>query len=173
MSQRDDNRGVTLVEILLVIAIMSIMVTVTSAGISLIYSRDAEKSAKYINSALEKAKMLSLSKKGTCTLSVNGANHTLFINFSTEGTVEEIGLPENVTIAVSAWGSARHTEGEKVTIEFDKTSGRVKEVAIDDAVLADEDYYMVKINAQANSSKKQAEVLLVKATGKHYIEYSR
>ena len=59
-----DNNGITLVEVLIVVAILSIAVGMAGVGVSLLYSRDSERGAKTINTMLEKCRMSSLSREG-------------------------------------------------------------------------------------------------------------
>ena len=79
-----NNKGITLIEILVVVAIMSIAVGGASISISLAYSRDAEKCAKTINSALENTRMMSMSEKGNFTMELDMTNNMLYIKSSEE-----------------------------------------------------------------------------------------
>lgn len=54
---KQQNKGMTLIEVLVVVAILAITVGIAGVSISLATSRDAEKSAKIINDALESSRM--------------------------------------------------------------------------------------------------------------------
>ena len=59
-----NDRGYSLVELIVVISIMAIMVGLLSLGISVMFSKDAEAVAKAIDDELSEARMLSMSKSG-------------------------------------------------------------------------------------------------------------
>jgi prepilin-type N-terminal cleavage/methylation domain-containing protein len=154
-----DNTAMSLVEILVVVAIMSIVAGSAGLGISLAYSRDAEKCAQTINAALENARMLSLSEKGTFTLELDMTNNMLYIRSSESSTpVHEENLQKRVQIYVPD-----DTSLTGLTVQFDKSTGKV--VAMDG-----ENNGILTITAENNNGKK-ASVVLVKGTGKHYVDY--
>lgn len=158
MKRKYGNRGVTLVELLVVVAILSIAVGAAGISISLAYSRDAEKCAKSINAALENTRMLSLSEKGKFTMTLNMENNQITIDNSETGNVHTESLQKNVKIYVPG------QEGTtSVSVRFDKSTGKV-------AAMDGEENGILRITSENNSGKK-ASVVLVKGTGKHYVEY--
>jgi len=153
------NKGISLVELLVVIAIMSIAVGITGISISLAYSRDAEKCAKTINAALENTRMLSLSEKGEFTMELDMVNNIVSIKNSLETQpVHEEELQKKVKLSLSG-----DTSLTLITIQFDKSTGKV--IRMDG-----EDNGILRITAENNSGKR-ASVVLVKGTGKHYVDY--
>lgn len=160
MNKLWNNKGITLVEILVVVAIMSIAVGGASISISLAYSRDAEKCAKTINSALENTRMMSMSEKGNFTMELDMTNNMLYIRNSEE---TEPVATENLQSRVKI--SSPTDEGvSTVTVQFDKSTGKVLSMSPEssDGIL--------RITSENNNGKK-ATVVLVKGTGKHYVEY--
>ncbi len=154
-----ENKGISLVELLVVIAIMSIAVGITGISISLAYSRDAEKCAKTINAALENTRMLSLSEKGEFTMELDMVNNIVSIRNSLETQpVHEEELQKKVKLSLSG-----DTSLTLITIQFDKSTGKV--VRMDG-----EENGILRITAENNSGKR-ASVVLVKGTGKHYVDY--
>lgn len=154
-----NNKGISLVEILIVVAIMSIAVGGSGVGLSLAYSRDAEKCAKTIDAALENTRMLSMSQKGTFTMEIDLENNILYIRSSeSSDPVEEEQLQRRVEISVPADASAT-----SVTVQFDKSTGKVLS-------MSGESDGVLRITSE-NSNGKRATVVLVKGTGKHYVEY--
>ena len=159
MRKNRNNRGITLIEILVVVAIMSIAVGGASLGISLAYSRDAEKCAKTIDTVLENTRMKSLSEKGEFTMELDMGNHMLYIRSSEESEpVVTEKLQNRVAISVPADPSAT-----SVTVKFDKSTGKV-------LAMSSEDGGILRIPGEHNGGKK-ATVVLGKGTGKHYVEY--
>lgn len=155
-----NNKGITLIEILVVVAIMSIAVGGASISISLAYSRDAEKCAKTINSALENTRMMSMSEKGNFTMELDMSNNMLYIRSSEESEpVFTEDLQRRVTIS-----SPTDTGAATVSVQFDKSTGKVLSMSPEsgDGIL--------RITSENNNGKK-ATVVLVKGTGKHYVEY--
>lgn len=159
-------------ELLLVIAIMSIAVGIAAVGLSLVYSRDAEKCAKLIDNALEETRMSALSQAGSFRLTVDGTNHILSVESLGSAAPEEKQLPENVEIKVCAEGGSAKAEGKCITVEFDKAAGKVKEITVDGAAVGRDSYHTVRISAEARGNSRKAAVMLIKLTGKHYIEYN-
>lgn len=72
-SQSDEklnNNGFSLVELLVIIAIMSILVGGLSVSVSLLFSRDAYQAAKKIDDMLTETRMLAMSRSGDYFLEV-------------------------------------------------------------------------------------------------------
>lgn len=159
MKKARNNKGISLVEILIVVAIMSIAVGGSGVGLSLAYSRDAEKCAKTINAALENTRMLSMSQKGNFTMEIDLENNILYIrNSEASDPIEEEQLQRRVEISVPADASLT-----SVTVQFDKSTGKVLS-------MSGESDGVLRITSE-NSNGKRATVVLVKGTGKHYVEY--
>ena len=159
MRKARNNKGISLVEILVVVAIMSLAVGGAGVGLSLAYSRDAEKCAKTIDAALENTRMLSMSQKGTFTMEIDLENNILYIRSSeSSDPIEEEQLQRRVEISVPADASLT-----SVTVQFDKSTGKVLS-------MSGESDGVLRITSE-NSNGKRATVVLVKGTGKHYVEY--
>lgn len=153
------NKGITLVEVLVVLAILAIAVGGAGIGISLAYSRDAEKCAKTINAALENTRMLSMSKKGNFTMELDMENNKLYIRSSEEvAPVLEEELQNRVKIFLPDNAGAT-----SLSVRFDKSTGKVFSMSSEkDGIL--------RITSENNGGRR-ATVVLVKGTGKHYVEY--
>lgn len=169
--RKEENRGFSLVEVLVVIAIVSILAGICSVGMSLAGSRNAEKCAKLIHNALEGARMSSLSQEGTFILLLDGDNHRLTVTSSVNGIVEEIPLPARVNITAEVNGNSLSETGTVLSTEFDKAGGGVKTLALDGSTIAADDFHTVTITAVNDDGSKEAHVLLIRRTGKHYVEY--
>lgn len=163
---KENNRGISLVEILVVIAILSILVGMAGVSISLLYSRDSERAAKTINTMLEECRMNSLSREGDFTFRMDTENAEC--SMVQDSDREE--LPFRVTYTLESEGDYNLSANKVVEIEFDKSTGKVKSLKADGAAVDIKKVYLIKMNAESSSGKKAAVVLIV-ATGKHYIEY--
>lgn len=169
--KKADNKGFSLAEVLIVVAIISILTGVFTISISLIYSRDTEKCVKLIDGALETARMGSLSREGGFSVFVDGNNNTLKVESTIDGVVEETELPKRVRLEMTAEGDGTPITGTELLVEFDKAKGAVKTFRLDGSTLAKTSSYTVAIAAQSNGNGKRASVILVRMTGKHYLDY--
>lgn len=167
LNMHEDCRGITLVEILLSIAILAILTSVSAYGISLLNSRDSEKCARTIEGKLGSLQSLSRAKEGEWYMEVskNAGNNELRI-YRTAGGVTElqetIGLQNQVNMVFEADGiTYAH---DMVKIAFDKSSGKVKEAA------GRPPCAVLKIKISNKRGSKKADVILISATGKHYVE---
>ena len=156
--KKTDNSGYTLVEILTVVAILTLLVGTAGVSISLAYSRDAEKSAKLINDAMETARMYALSKKGSFTLEIDFENHLIAI----PEAGEEEDLPSRLKLYLPEDANIK-----KVSVTFDKAAGKVREIQTDKGGYGGD---LLCITSE-NTRGKKASVLLIRNTGKHYVEY--
>lgn len=161
---KNKNSGFSLMELLVVVAIISILAGLSAVSISLAGSRDAERCAKMINSALESARMSAMSQKGEFALTIDFEKATLVMNGTNAGITENEKLPNGVTLYLP-----KDTSIKKVEITFDKSTGKVKKILEDGADVTDTTAVM-KMTAE-NPTGKKATVVLVKATGKHFVEY--
>ncbi len=166
-----DNRGISLVELIVVIAILGVMVGVTSLSVAFMYTRDANYVAVRIDDALTEARMLSMSREGEFSyvlhIDSDSDKSTVTINNKVAGVESEykkILLDKRVTIAVTGAGIAAGA-GDDVTIVFSKTNGSVK--TINGAAASGA--YTIKVTSERNTSKYR-DVTLISATGRHYTE---
>ena len=165
---KKDNSGMSLLELIAVISIMTIIVGVSSLSIGLIFSRDAERSAVIIDDELTEARMLSMSKSGIITMCINtNTDPTLnTIDIKQGGTIyKTVRIDKSVLISMA--GSATSSPGSVIIIEFDKSNGSVKSINGSPAV--DNGLYEIQSQSQRGSSRT-ATVTLVANTGKHYIQ---
>ncbi len=167
-----DNRGISIVELIVVISIMTIMTGVVSIGIGMMFSRDANYVAVRIDDALAEARTLSMSRDGDFVyeLNIDNVNHTgSFVSIkqsiggATATEYRRVLLDKNVSIAVDGDGTA--IAGDKITFEFDKAKGNVKKVNGSDADI--KGVYTIKVTSLKNHSKVK-DVLLISTTGRHY-----
>ena len=160
------NSGMTLIEILVVVAILSIMVGVAGVSISLLSSRDAESCAKDINTTLEAARMRTLSQEGNHNFVMDTANGECEI--TPDGDGEDV--PSRVAVSFSSEGTYDLSAHTVIEIAFDKSTGRVSRVTADSVPIDINNVNLIRIHAVSDNGKR-ATVMLVTATGKHYVEY--
>lgn len=154
------NAGFSLVEIIVVIAIMAVLVGMTSVGISLMFSRDAEKCATEIEGGLDKLRAYSMSKKGKWYMEIKqevSDNNIYMTIYRDEGSGYEIFEQENL-------GSRASLISGYITIEFNKANGSVSKV--NGSAPGD----ITQIKLEANRTNKSETVNLVTLTGRHFLE---
>ena len=170
----NDHRGVSLVEILVVVAIIAIAGGLVTFGISFASSRNAEKCAKIIDSQLSSFITMSMSKSGTWTMTIDNATNQIEVVY-TSGDLETVIMQEKVAITYEA-GSIDFTGCTRITIVVDRASGKVKQLIREDGISTytfqdDELPAVITIKVINSSGSKKADIVLVTATGKHYISY--
>ncbi len=69
--RHEDNEGYTLVELIVVIAIMATMIGLLSLGISMLFSKDAERVAKFLDDQISEVRMSAMSKPGTYSIIIH------------------------------------------------------------------------------------------------------
>lgn len=166
-----DNRGFSLTELLVVIAILSLAVGFAGSSISLLYSRDAQRCAQSIDEALEQARSSGMTKKGYYQMQLDLNKHTVSILFGatkTEGktAITTVKLPKRVALTVTAEGVALDSAADIVTVEFDKATGKVKQIMAGAAPVG-----AATLVFQCESGSRQTAVTLVSATGRHLLTY--
>lgn len=174
-----DNRGVSLVELIVVVAIMSIIVGISSYGLGLMFTRDANYVAVRIDDQLGEARTLSMSKGGVyiCELHIDDSDpytgSGITIYSTTDETLpkaswtkeKEVPLDKKVSINVSDGGSLSVSSGD-VRFIFDKAKGNVKSVNGDSGAGK---AYSITVTSRRNTSKFKT-VTLVGNTGRHYTD---
>lgn len=165
------NEGYTLVELIVVIAIMAIVTGGLAIGISLMFSRDAQSVAVALDDELAEFRMLSMTKAGNYTMTVHttsdfSKDNKIVIDDEDSATdPKEIPLDKKVKITVeqlNGTGTFSSSGGDDIEIVYDKGNGSVKTVG---GVPASGVYVFT-----IDTSNKTATVTLVAATGRHYTE---
>ena len=164
-----DDRGLSLVELIIVISIMAVMTGMLSLGLPMMFSRDANYVAVRIDDALTEARTLAMSKDGKVT-------YTLHIDSDPKGSTVEIkrvvgatedkktiNLDKSVSITVK--GDETPMSGDFI-VEFDKAKGCVKTV---NGSAPDKGVYTITVSSTKNTSNIK-DVTLVTDTGRHYTE---
>lgn len=173
-----NNAGYTLVELIVVIAIMGVLVGGVTIGAGLAFSKDASRCATRLNDEIYEARMNSMSKAGRYTLTVKNsgnANEAVIscsdITPAIDDKVMYLDDSENdkkTEIKVYFRKEGAASEEEKslpVTIQFDKAKGNATVSAA--GVELGEGILIFKI--EAKRGQREAKVQLVTSTGKHTI----
>lgn len=172
-----DNRGMSLIEIIIVVAIMSTMIGVVSFGLSLVSGKPAEECAQKLASVIQHTRTITMGKNmTTITIYMDAegriAAKEVSERIDNDGIVE---VDEKVTIVGdkgvkvvcydSGGGETEITGSNKLELSFDRGSGALKKAKINGV---DSDYYCTMIViSKANKTKY---IVITQVTGKLSIQ---
>ena len=174
ISRKKYNNGFSLIELIVIIAIMGVLVGGASLGISLVFSKDASKCATRLNDSIYEARANSMYKAGKFELIIDNsgdANVATISHSQTDGTpaisdtVYLDGVDLSAKFVTEAVPAVKELE-LPVTVTFDKSKGNVYSVA--DADRAYDDGIIV-FDITPTRGNRTAKVQLVTTTGKHTI----
>ena len=174
---RIGNKGYSLVELIVVIAIMAIMVGVTSLGIGMMFTRDANYVAVRIDDELTEARTLAMSRAGISTyvlhIDTDPKKHYIQImraDKETDTPVEYKKVLLDKSVEIKVVGDISADSGD-IEIVFDKANGSVKSIKVAGGTSGAVSgvLYTFTVTSTKNSSKTK-DVTLVATTGRHYTE---
>ena len=167
---RIGNKGYSLVELIVVIAIMAVMVGVMSLGLGMMFTRDANYVAVRIDDMLTEARTASMSRKGefTYVLHIDSDPKNHYVEIKKTGDTDpykKVLLDKSVDITVK--DNAGTVLAGNVEVVFDKANGSEK--LVNGSKPASGAVYTINVVSTKNSSKTK-DVTLVATTGRHYTE---
>ena len=172
ISRKKYNNGFSLIELIVIIAIMGVLVGGASLGISLVFSKDASKCATRLNDSIYDARANSMYKSGKFELIIDKSEDAYVATISqtdvTPVSSETVYL-DGVDLSAKFVTEAEPAVTEMrlpVTVTFDKSKGNVYSVA--DADRAYDDGIIV-FDITPLRGNRTAKVQLVTTTGKHTI----
>ena len=195
---RKNEKGYTLVELIVVMAIIATMIGLLSLGISLIFSRDAESVARTIDDQIAEVRTAAMSKPGTFVITINtkatGKGNYIEIEKTELNLVKPTVAPAAPTttpapasptktridfdrdayIIFGKQGSMPATAVDgSIVISFDKANGSVDKIVGTDGTVYEnsslDNVFEINCTAVRNTSKSIS-VLIMPVTGRHYIE---
>ena len=173
---KKDNKGFSLVELVVVIAIMAVLTGFIFYSFSLLTGQDARQCASNLSTALDKEKNYALTRSGTadCYLELTKTTDGYFVayyvpkNALVDGTgagdyveleKQKLGK-KNVDISCTLGGSAvTVTEAAPLRVVYDRVSGAFKKVSVGSSTGE-----CTKITVKRG---RTYELTLYTATGKH------
>jgi prepilin-type N-terminal cleavage/methylation domain-containing protein len=174
-----NNRGFTIVEILIAIAIIAIMMGMAGIGLSLANSRDTDQGARTIEQALGNARLDAMSKTGTFEVTIDRVSNEVSIN--RPSGVSTLKLPGRTAVTFEPNTSfvTAGDDPEQIRVVFDKSTGRVQSVSTVETVgdppvkveIGGKPPAVLRIEIFNQNRSKVAQVLLIASTGKYFIRY--
>lgn len=174
-----NNKGFSLIELLVVVLILSVSVTIISASISTIFTLNPRKTANQLDSLISKCKISALARAGNVSLEISKTAEGVIATYYEGSAAGEEQIIGKSSVLVSYTDSASNTTEltatDKLYISFDRTTGGFTELhtafirtggSPGDADEPAEDVYCEKISV---SGGKTYTITLVPSTGKHFI----
>ena len=176
-----NNKGFSLIELIVIIAIMGVLVGGASLGIGLVFSKDAMKCATRLNDSIYDARANSMYKAGEFKLIIDnsGSANTATISQTdltpvTSDTVYLDGVDSGKKTTISArFVTVTEAVPEEtdlrlpLTLTFDKATGNVYSVVDADGMTYGDGIIVFDITPLRGN--RTAKVQLVTTTGKHTI----
>lgn len=172
---QDDNKGYSLVELIIVVAIMAIFLGGILFTFSLVSGKEAQKCAYNISDCLDRAKSIAMAKSGTndayVEITKNSENVFVAQYFVPDSPVK---IPTTYTMVdeetlgsgrvhISYGVSGTEINGAtKMKITFDRLTGGIKEISVGGSPVA--------LNSINISYGRSYQLVFAKETGKHTIE---
>ena len=170
-----DDKGYTLVELVAVMAIMVVMVGVLALSMTLVFNQDAQRAAKIINSELQEARMLAMSKAGDIEMTIHttASDPEGYKIDITGGAVNRsVSLDGSISVSLTCGGVAVPGAAayKDITVKFDKADGKLEKIQGATPVTIDTTKtYEIVIVAQRGTGHTQ-KVIIAPNTGRHYVE---
>ena len=176
-----NNKGFSLIELIVIIAIMGVLVGGASLGIGLVFSKDAMKCATRLNDSIYDARANSMYKAGEFKLSIDNSGSA---NTATISQTDVTPIISNTVYLDGEDSSKKTTISAKfvteavpagtaislpVSVTFDKAKGNVYSVVDADEMTYGDGIIVFEIEPLRGNRNRKAKVQLVTTTGKHTI----
>ena len=118
------NKGMSLVEIIVVVAVMSVLIGVMGYGLSLSSGKPAEECARKLVSEIQQARMAAMGKNRTAITirADNGGQDGVWVDLKS-WTVADDGSTVEQPVETKKVGSKVNIDCNDLTLEFDRASG--------------------------------------------------
>lgn len=139
-----DNRGMSLVEIIIVVAIMSTFIGVMGYGISMISGKPAEECAQKLLSAIQHTRTITTGKQDTTITIFMDSEERIVTkevsvrlldndgNTTTEERESVVGAKGVTVVCTMSDRTTVNIAGTKVELKFDRGSGALRSTRIND-----------------------------------------
>ncbi len=177
MVRKNFNKGFTLIELIITIAIMAILTSMTVGGISIINSANARKSATKLDGKFDTLQVSAMTKSGTpymyiymksdglyCSIIRNKLNTRTALNTYLTSNSNEVQISGS-NVAVSATGSASVTlsTSNMLRVAYNKSSGAF--ICCTAGEVDSFDYNRIILKGRSTYH-----ISLVETTGKHNMD---
>lgn len=169
---RNNQKGMSLIEVVIVIAIMAIVLSMTGVSLHLAYSRDVEVCARTIDGEISNLCMQTMSKSGAWEMEIQSDSTGNFIYLKHDSVIEKtVGLQKRVLITYDIGTTLGQTGNLRMAVSKSDGSISKMELTTENGNVITDIPDCLMIHIQSEDGKKRAQIVFVSATGKHYIEY--
>lgn len=136
---KKNNKGISLVEIIVVVAILSVLIGVTSLGFGMVSTRSATQAAKNSQISIERCRINSMGKISGCIAFFQTADGIFAVedfDYSGSMTIDDIDktkakkIGKNDVNVTYGYGDTADTPlADGIVIEFNRSDGSVKNIS--------------------------------------------
>ncbi len=174
---KTNNKGMSYVELLLVLAIMAILIGVVSISVGLIGRTNVTRGAEKLSSTINQSRSTSMargSNKGQIEISYSNGRYYYYVGDSAAADKEEQKVEFLASPGVLTYGPASNPgaavtvddNGEILVIRFNQASGSIKEFMDQEGNM-----YTGTIDVTLTNGDKSTTVRVYQATGKCELIY--
>ena len=171
------NRGFSLIEIIIVVALLGLFIAITAASLSLIFSTQASKCANDMNNLIAKCKMNSMSRQGNVCVEFIKEGSNIEGRYYENGHLISTEIVGNSRIAVSFTdtnGAEYQLGNQPLYISFNRSTASLKTLLESSQIVKRDDVFLFAPNVHCReisikSNNKNYTIEIVPSTGKHYI----
>lgn len=162
----DNHRGLSLIELIVVISIMAVLAGIITISVGNLSSWRLKSCAENLEKGLAQAKAVALSRDGT-GLELSRVDGKLIMRIYNEP--EKIIGDESISVTYTKKGNTENQvlleDGDTLVLKFERSSGAFMPVGTEDS---GEAVYCTSILLERKG--KQRNIILVPPTGKFYVE---
>ncbi len=173
---RKNNKGMSYVELLLVLAIMAILIGVVSLSVSLIARTNVNRGAEKLASTLNQARSTSMARgnlNGRLEISCTGGRYYYYVGNLTDSDKEEqkvefLASPGVVSYAPASnpGDSVQISDGQVLIISFNQSSGSIRDFSDHEG-----NNYSGTMDITLSNDDDSAVIRVYQATGKCELLY--
>ncbi len=173
--QDNSNKGFSLIELIVVIAVMVVVTGFIVYGVSVLSSGDANKASKTIYNQLTSTQRSTLSMSGKWSLEIinNSGTNTLNI-YRDDGTGNQLQTSEKLGSRIELSYNTKNDEasaqqlgnGDRLIVTFERSTGKILDVTKNGSSIYDSGKTDLYIMANGRGSSSNYTVKVIYATGK-------
>lgn len=144
MKRQKNNKGFSLTELIVVIAIMGVVMVGGVISTGLLYSASAKEASSKLNSALNKTRTECMSKSSASVLIEEKADSKYYLTYEISGNEQEAALFGDGRVVISYKDSGDDVTtiagDNKLLISFDRETGAFKSISTTETLYCKEIY---------------------------------
>lgn len=170
----NSNKGFSLIELIIVIAIMAVATGFLIYSISVLNSGDAKKAAKDVYNQLTKVQRNTMTMSGKWSLEIvnESGTNTIYVYKETddEGKVlqDSVKLGSRIELTFNKDGESevKIESGQRIVVTFERSTGKLQDVVYKGVSIFDSEKKNVYITATGKGMSSNHIVKMIYATGK-------